>query len=56
MKFTGFLELTGPETEQVLTTIGPVELDELLARVKTRIEEAPPGTSARVDLIAEGVV
>lgn len=52
MRFTGFMESS--DGELMLTTVGPVELDELMERLRARIAELEPGTSVRVDLISWG--
>jgi hypothetical protein len=50
-RFTGFWETDGPEPE-VATTISYWGVDELLERLRVRLEQVPPGTHVRVDLIA----
>lgn len=53
MKFTGFMEITyeGDRVTSMLTTVTPVELSELLARVSERLADAPAGINVRIDLI-----
>jgi hypothetical protein len=64
-KFTGFWDAQygasedrewilehGPE--EVATTLGPVDVEDLLERLGKRLREVPPGTRVRVDLIAWG--
>jgi hypothetical protein len=54
-RFTGFWE-TGPSFEEpdgiVLTTIGPLEIDDLLERLRVRLAATEPGVNVRIDLIA----
>ena len=50
MRFTGFMETS--DGELMLTTIGPVELDDLIERIRQKIGELPPGVNIRVDLIS----
>lgn len=50
--FTGFWEDDEGEGN-VATTIGPVPLDDLLERLRRRLEAVPDGTTVRVDLVAE---
>jgi type IV secretory pathway ATPase VirB11/archaellum biosynthesis ATPase len=53
VKFTGFIEATGADGEElVLTTVGPVDVDDVFERVKAKVLELPPGTDVRIDLIA----
>lgn len=47
-RFTGFYD----DGEMVLTTLGPVELDELLERLRARLLDAEPGLNIRIDLIS----
>jgi len=56
-RFTGFWEATGRDDdgvyrEEVLTTIGPWPLEEILERLRERLETVPAGTNVRIDLIA----
>jgi hypothetical protein len=46
--FTGFWD----DGDTVVTTLGPVPLDDLLERLRVRLEAVPTGTVVRVDLIA----
>lgn len=56
-RFTGFWE-TGPSFEEpdgvVVTTIGPIDLDDLLERLRVRLQATAPGVNVRIDLIAHG--
>lgn len=53
MRFTGFWEATGPGLEdEVATTISYIEVEDLIERLRLRLESVPPGTHVRVDLIA----
>lgn len=52
MKFTGFWESNDESEVDVSTTIREVEADELLERLRVRLEAAEPGTHIRIDLIA----
>jgi hypothetical protein len=52
-RFTGFWE-DDDGGGTVLTTITPIPLDDLLERLRARLEALPPGTVVRVDLIAWG--
>jgi hypothetical protein len=54
VKFTGFYESRTPhaEDDEVLTTLSYVELDDLLERLRARLEDVPPGSHVVVDLIA----
>ena len=52
MRFTGFFEATGQDIDEVAMTFGYVETDDLLERLRARLEAVPPGTHVRVDLIA----
>jgi hypothetical protein len=53
MRFTGFWEATGPDIEdEVATTINYVEIEDLIERLRKRLESVPPGTHVTVDLIA----
>jgi hypothetical protein len=55
MKLTGFYEVRAPgEPTMVLTTLGPVDVDELVGRLADRLRELPAGAVARVDVIAWG--
>lgn len=47
-RFTGFWD----DGEHVATTIGPIALDDLLERLRARLEATPAGTNVRIDLIA----
>lgn len=51
-RFTGFWEATGPDVDEVATTISYWETDQILDRLRERLESVPPGTHVRVDLIA----
>lgn len=53
-RFTGFWEDNADDVGTVATTIGPIPLEDLLDRLRRRLEEVPPGTTVRVDLIAWG--
>lgn len=46
--FTGFWD----DGESVATTVGPVALDDLMERLRARLEAMPAGTNVRIDLIA----
>jgi S-methylmethionine-dependent homocysteine/selenocysteine methylase len=48
MRFTGFFEAGG----DVSTTVSYVETEDLLERLRARLEAVPPGTWVRIDLIA----
>lgn len=59
MKFTGFWEATTvsdspdiPPAIELYTTINYWPADVLLERLRMRLEELPPGTHIRLDLIA----
>jgi hypothetical protein len=52
-RFTGFWEDNDGEGN-VSTTVGPIGVDDLLERLRVRLEAVPPGTMVRVDLIASG--
>jgi len=52
VKFTGFYEARGPDTDELATTVSYVPVDELLGRIRVRLNEVPPGTHVRIDLIA----
>jgi hypothetical protein len=53
VRFTGFWEASGFAIEdEVATTFTYVETDDLLERLRARLEAVPPGTHVRVDLIA----
>ena len=49
-RFTGFMETS--DGELMLTTIGAVEVDDLLERLRVRLADVPPGVNVRIDLIA----
>jgi hypothetical protein len=52
VRVTGFWESEGPNTPpEVRTTIGPVAIDDLLERLRGRLETLEPGSRVRVDLI-----
>jgi hypothetical protein len=63
-RFTGFWErrrgmsdqrewlIDVAEPGEVATTLGPVEVDDLLDRVRRRLLECQPGDNVRIDLIA----
>jgi hypothetical protein len=51
--FTGFWEDDDGDGTMA-TTIGPIPVDDLLERLRARLEAVPPGTVVRVDLIAWG--
>jgi len=54
-RFTGFWENWDSETPpQIRTTIGPVDTDELIARIAERLHELPAGQIVRIDLISWG--
>lgn len=54
-RVTGFWESTAPEGQsEVLTTVTPIPVDELLERLRARLSDASPGTLVRVDLIVWG--
>lgn len=50
--FTGFWEAKGADTDEMSATITHLDTDELLARLKARMEACQPGTRIRIDLIA----
>jgi hypothetical protein len=50
-RFTGFWETAGGEGE-VATTVGPIPTEDLLERLRVRLEAAEPGAIIRIDLIA----
>jgi hypothetical protein len=53
MKFTGFWEASGPRLEEeIAVTLSYVETEDLLERLRVRLESVPPGTWVRLDLIA----
>ena len=47
-RFTGFWD----DGELVFTTIGPLNLDELIERLRARLRELEPGRNVRIDLIS----
>jgi hypothetical protein len=47
-RFTGFWE----DDSTVATTVGPMLIDDLLERLRVRLQETAPGTVVRIDLIA----
>lgn len=51
-RFTGFMESS--DGELMLTTVGPVEVDELIERLRVRLHELPLGINVRIDLISWG--
>jgi hypothetical protein len=51
-RFTGFWEARGPDVDEVATTVRYESADELLERIRLRLEAAPPGAHIRIDLIA----
>jgi hypothetical protein len=54
-RVTGFWESRTPEGDpEVLTTIKPIEVEDLLERLRERLSDASPGTLVRVDLIVWG--
>ena len=50
--FTGFWEMTGPDVDEVSCTISYLPADELLERIRVRLEAAPPGVHVRIDLVS----
>jgi hypothetical protein len=52
VKFTGFWEARGPDVDEMATTITKATTDDLLARLRVRLESVPSGTHVRIDLIA----
>jgi hypothetical protein len=58
--FTGFWETryTGGGDDaplpELATTVGPITTTELLGRLHARLDDVPPGTWVRIDLIAWG--
>lgn len=53
MRFTGFWEATGPAIEtEMSASISYIDTDDLLERLRVRLEAVPPGTHVRIDLIA----
>ena len=50
MRFTGFMETS--DGELMLATVGPVELGELIERIRERVDTLEPGSNIRVELIA----
>lgn len=53
--FTGFWETRYTAVErapEVATTMGPVDVDTLLERLRERLLDVPAGTWVRIDLIA----
>jgi hypothetical protein len=54
-RYTGFWEDWDSETPpSVRTTIGAVDTDELIERIRERLHELPPGRIVRIDLISWG--
>jgi hypothetical protein len=53
-RFTGFWEDSGtPEREpHVMMTEGPIDVDDLLERLRARLHELEPGVNVRIDLIS----
>lgn len=47
-RFTGFWE----DHETIATTIVPIALEDLLERLRARLEAAGPGVRIRIDLIS----
>jgi hypothetical protein len=54
VRFTGFVEADPPDggDQLVMSTVGPVDVDDLFERLKAKVIELPPGTNVRIDLIA----
>jgi hypothetical protein len=53
-RFTGFWEDSGtPEREpRVMMTEGPIDVDDLLERLRDRLHALEPGVNVRIDLIS----
>jgi hypothetical protein len=53
--FTGFFEARPPHgPEEVSTSVKYLTTDQLLERLRERMESAEPGTHIRIDVIAWG--
>lgn len=55
MMFTGFWETrytVDDRPPELATTVGPIDVDVLLDRLRKRLDDVPAGTWVRIDLIA----
>jgi hypothetical protein len=50
--FTGFWEARGSDLDEVFATVRYEPVDDLLERLRVRLESVPAGTHVRIDLIA----
>lgn len=52
--FTGFWEATGDGVDEVATSVKYLTTDQLLERIRARMENAADGTHIKIDIVAWG--